>query len=100
MTVQPAHCLVEGRCASVSAHVQDAESATHVIIGDKHEALHALNLPEKAHVVSSEWLESCLSKQKHLPERDYAADLDELAREASSKLSLPAALLMSHAMCA
>ena len=64
--------------------MQDAESATHVIIGEKHEALPALSLPKRVHVVSSEWLENCLSKQRHLPERDYAADLEELAKEAGS----------------
>ena len=67
--------------------VQDAESATHVIIGEKHEALPELSLPERVHVVSSEWLEDCLSKQRRLPEREYAADLAELAREAGSALS-------------
>ena len=77
------------RCASTRRArpiVQDAESATHVIIGEKHEALPALSLPKRVHVVGSVWLENCLSKQRRLPERDYAADLEELAKEAGSML--------------
>ena len=69
--------------------VQDAESATHVVIGEKHEALETLSLPIKARVVTSEWLEDCLSKQRRLPEREYAADPEELAKEADSEHSIP-----------
>ena len=65
--------------------VQDAESATHVVIGEKHEALETSSLPKKARVVTSEWLEDCLSKQRRLPEREYAADPEELAKEADSE---------------
>lgn len=70
--------------------MQDADSATHVIIGEKHEALHTVSLPKKAQVVTSEWLEGCLSKQKRLPEREYAANPEELAREAGSESVAPA----------
>ncbi len=65
--------------------MQDAESATHVVIGEKHEALETSSLPKKARVVTSEWLEDCLSKQRRLPEREYAADPEELAKEADSE---------------
>lgn len=70
--------------------VQDAESATHIIIGDKHEGLHDLTFPKEAHVVTSEWLETCLSNQKRLPERDFRANLKELSSKANGKPSSPA----------
>ena len=72
--------------------VQDAKSATHIIIGDKHEGLQGKAVPRVNYVVASEWLEDCLSQQKRLPEGEYAADPNELAKEAESE-----GLAISHA---
>lgn len=64
-------------------------SATHTLIGDKHKGLRELRLPEGQHIVTVQWLEQCLSQQERLPERDYAADLDELAQEAERESTPP-----------
>ena len=91
---EPIHSSAYRRCYPWSERalaVQDADSATHVIIGEKHESLHGASLPERARVVTSEWLEDCLSKQERLPEREYVADPDELAREAGSESATPLA---------
>ena len=63
-------------------NTQDVASATHILIGDKHAGLRELKLPKGRHIVTAQWLEQCLSQQERLPERDYGADLDELAQEA------------------
>ena len=71
--------------------MQDVASATHILIGDKHEGLRELRLPKGRHVVTAQWLEQCLSLQERLPERDYAADLDELAQQAERESADPCA---------
>ncbi|CAK0786589.1 hypothetical protein CVIRNUC_009803 [Coccomyxa viridis] len=77
------------RIASAGGRLaQDVASATHILIGDKHEGLRELRLPKGRHVVTAQWLEQCLSLQERLPERDYAADLDELAQQAERQWSL------------
>ena len=64
-------------------------SATHFLIGEKHEGLRELKLPKGQHIVTAHWLEQCLSQQERLPERDYAADLDELAQQAERESATP-----------
>ena len=66
-------------------------SATHILIGDKHEGLRELKLPKGRHIVSPQWLEQCLSQQERLPEKDFAADLDELAQQAERESAAPCA---------
>ncbi len=88
-------CFPIGLCARIEAilaeTMQDVASATHILIGDKHEGLRELRLPSGRHVVTAQWLEQCLSLQERLPERDYAADLDELAQQAERESADPGA---------
>ena len=73
-------------------------SATHSVIGDKHEGLRELKLPKGQHIVTAQWLEQCLSQQERLPETDYAADLDELAQEAERESAAPHASAIMSAL--
>ena len=50
-----------------------------------------MKLPKGRHIVTAQWLEQCLSQQERLPERDYGADLDELAQRAERESAAPCA---------
>ena len=92
------YCAQLASCARTEAtlprNMQDVASATHILIGDKHEGLRELRLPKGRHVVTAQWLEQCLSQQERLPERDYAADLDELAQQAERESAAPCAMIV------
>ena len=92
------HCAHQASCARIGAtlprNMQDVASATHVLIGDKHEGLRELRLPKGRHIVTAQWLEQCLSQQERLPEGDYAADLDELAQQAERESAAPCATVV------
>ena len=75
-------------------NTQDVASATHILIGDKHEGLRELKLPKGRHIVTAQWLEQCISQQERLPEGDYAADLDELAQQAERESAPPCAMVV------